>query len=265
MKEIELIIKPDENESEVAEVLVQGKIDGRNYSFLLDSGAASTTLVSDKYIGNLETFKKSTAHGVFSSSEEDLIKISKIEIGPINMECVEVKRLNKEYISARNLVGMDVLKDFSFELCFDKSRMVINPELYDANYQELVLGKKYHPYIELFLQEIRANAVWDTGAGVTVVDLNFIKENPNSFEEVEKSKGVDYTGAGQETPMFIMKTPKIADIEFPSHKVAGVDLSYVNRTTEIPMDIILGYSTLSKANWFMDFPNKKWAILKMIG
>jgi predicted aspartyl protease len=264
MKEIELIIKPDVNESEVAEVLVQGKIDGIDYSFLLDTGAASTTLVNDEYIGKLETLKKSTAHGVFSSSEEDLIKISKIEIGPISMDCVEVKRLNKKHRSARNLVGMDILKDFSFEFCFQKNKMIINPELYDVNFQKLVLGKKYHPYVELFLQEIKANAVWDTGAGITVVDLNFIKANPNSFEEIETSKGIDSTGAEQESPLFIIKTPKIADTVFPSHKVAGVDLSYVNGTTEKPMDIILGYSTLSKANWFLDFPNKRWAILKMI-
>jgi len=30
-------------------------------------------------------------------------------------------------------------------------------------------------------------------------------------------------------------------------------------------DLILGYSTLSKANWLFDFPRKKWAISKLLG
>lgn len=263
MKEIELIIKPDENEREVAEVLIQGKINGRDYCLLLDTGAASTTLVSDNYIDQLECLKKSQAHGVFSSSEEDVIKVSSIEIGPICKHFIEVKRLHKNY-TARNLVGMDILKDYSYAFCFDQNKLVINPELNDANYQELVLGKRHHPYVDVFFQEIKANAVWDTGAGITVVDLNFIYAHPNFFEEIETSNGMDSTGAVKESPIFIMKSTKIADREFPSHKVAGVDLSHVNKTTEIPMNMILGYSTLSKANWLFDFPNKKWAVLKKL-
>ena len=262
MKVIELIIRPDETESEVAEVFVEGKVDGRNYRFLFDTGASSTRLVSDDYIGKLVSLTKSTAHGVFSSIDEETVKLLKIEIGPINKEYIEVKRLNTNYSGAKSLVGMDILKDYSYEFCFDKNIIIVNPDRCEANDQGLVIGKKYHPYVDVFFQETKATSVWDTGAGITVVNLNFIKENPEFFEEIDKTKGTDSTGATKEGPMFIMKTPKIANIEFPSHKVAGVDLSQVNMTTEIPMDMILGYSTLSKANWFFDFPNKKWAVLR---
>ncbi len=68
-----------------------------------------------------------------------------------------------------------------------------------------------------------------------------------------------------EAPMFIMSAAVIGDTLFPPHKVAGVDLSRVNSTIERPMDLILGYSTLSKANWLFDFPGKRWAISKRLG
>jgi hypothetical protein len=67
-----------------------------------------------------------------------------------------------------------------------------------------------------------------------------------------------------ETPMFIMSASIIGNHNFPPHKVAGVDLSQVNSTIDIPMDLILGYSTLSQANWLFDFPGKKWAITKLL-
>jgi len=52
---------------------------------------------------------------------------------------------------------------------------------------------------------------------------------------------------------------------FPPHRVAGVDLSHVNSTIEVRMDMILGYGTLRKANWLFDFPRKRWAITKRLG
>jgi hypothetical protein len=39
----------------------------------------------------------------------------------------------------------------------------------------------------------------------------------------------------------------------------------VNATIEVPMDLILGYSTLNKAHWLFDFPGQRWAVLKRLG
>jgi hypothetical protein len=65
--------------------------------------------------------------------------------------------------------------------------------------------------------------------------------------------------------MFIMSATTIGNQLFPPHRVAGVDLSHVNSTVEMPMDLIVGYSTLSLANWWFDFPRKRWAISKQLG
>jgi hypothetical protein len=68
-----------------------------------------------------------------------------------------------------------------------------------------------------------------------------------------------------ETPMFIMAETTIGGHTFPPRRVAGVDLSQVNATIEVPMDLILGYSTMRKANWLFDFPQRKWAISRWLG
>ena len=40
-----------------------------------------------------------------------------------------------------------------------------------------------------------------------------------------------------ETPMFVMTATVIGEAEFPPHKVAGVKLSQVNSTVEVPIGL----------------------------
>jgi hypothetical protein len=43
-----------------------------------------------------------------------------------------------------------------------------------------------------------------------------------------------------------------------------VDLSHVDAHAELPMDLILGYTTLRQAHWVFDFPRKRWAISQRV-
>ncbi len=267
MNGFDLIIKPDEDDSEAAEVLVDGTIDGKPYRFLLDTGAARSSVKFDAYTATFESSEKSSSSGVFASSSNELITVPGIEVGPISRKNFTITRTAETAPDLNNLIGMDLLKDYSCHFFFDENRVLVdNKDESEANYpfQELFLDKKYHPYVEVGFGESKANAVWDTGAGITVVDLSLIKRLPDFFEEVGQSSGTDSTGFKMETPMFEMAATRIGNQHFPAHKVAGVDLSQVNSTIEVPMDLILGYSTLSKANWLFDFPGKRWAITKML-
>jgi hypothetical protein len=115
------------------------------------------------------------------------------------------------------------------------------------------------------LGAVTVRAVWDTGASLTVVDLGLVHRHPDHFQEDGTSVGYDATGTPQATPMFRMAATVISHTPFPPLRVAGVDLSQVNATIEVPMDLILGYNTLSKANWLFDFPRRQWAITKQLG
>ena len=75
----------------------------------------------------------------------------------------------------------------------------------------------------VYVGEVQANTVWDTGAGITIADQTFIERHPALFQPIGQSTGKDSTGASVETPMFIMAAVTIAAHQFPPHKVAGVD------------------------------------------
>ncbi|GHO67458.1 hypothetical protein KSC_063500 [Ktedonobacter sp. SOSP1-52] len=265
MNGFDLIIKPDEEDSDAAEVLVDGTIGGSPYRFLLDTGAATSSITSDDYTSTFDCIEKRDSSGVFAAGHLELIRVPMIELGPICKHNVLLSRVEANHSVRANLIGMDLLKDSCCYFLFDEQRVVIQDEPESSSpFQELILDKKFHPYVTLRFGEIEAAAVWDTGAGITLADMSFIKKYPAFFQEVGQSQGTDSTGAQVETPLFIMTSPIIGNYAFSPHKVAGVDLPHVNSHIDIPMDLILGYTTLRQANWLFDFPRKRWAISKRV-
>ena len=145
--------------------------------------------------------------------------------------------------------------------------MLLSSDPPDAaiDWQPLVMDARHHPYVDLRCGDQRAQAVWDTGASLTVVDQGFIERHPALFDAsrtVERHRR-DRHGSGN------------ADVHdggvqhrtlrLPALRVAGVDLAAVNATIEIPMDAILGYNLLSRADWWFDFPRQRWAIARSVG
>jgi hypothetical protein len=265
MRELRLVIEPDAEEPEAAEVYVNGSVGDRPYRFLLDTGAARTSLVVDDYTSSFESVEKSASSGVFASSSDDVITVPRLQVGPILRQNFAVVQAFETTPNMRNLIGMDVLKDHRCHFQFNDSRVLIDPDdEIDFPMHPLLMDKKFHPYVDVQFGGVTAKAVWDTGAGITIVDMNFLQRHPELFERAGESSGTDSKGATQVTPMFTVAEPMIGGVMFSRHRVAAVDLSQVNATLEIPMDFILGYSTLRQANWLFDFPRRQWGISKRL-
>jgi hypothetical protein len=263
MSEINLIIVPDPEEVEAAEVCVDGSAGRRPYRFLLDTGAAISSLKFDDYTAGFASAEQNHSSGVFASHSEDLITVPDLTVGPISRPDFTLVRQSREAGDTRNLVGMDFLKDNRLHFLFHEQRVLIDPQAESGwNLEELVMDKRFHPYLPMSWGEVTAQAVWDTGAGATIVDMNFARNNPALFEEIGSSSGTDSTGTRLETPLFTMAAPVIGLTAFPPLKVAGVELGAVNNRIEIPMDLILGYNALVKADWYFDFPARQWAITR---
>jgi len=260
-----LIILPDEEEPEAAEVLVDGSVGGRPYRFLLDTGAAQSAILSDDYTATFAAVERRASSGVFASGSEDVILAPSIALGPIVQRDFPVTRLAENTPHRRNLIGMDLLKDFSCHFLFDKNLAEIDAEDPETlSYHDLALDSRFHPYVPLRFDAVTASAVWDTGAGITVADMGFIARHPALFQAAGQSQGTDSTGASVATPMFTMLGARVGEVALPPLRVAGVDLSAVNATIETPMDIIIGYNLMRAANWLMDFPRRRWAISKRL-
>jgi len=262
MPVINLFIQPDTDCPEAAEVFVDVKIGERDYRFLLDTGAAVSHLQYDSYTSTFPCASKREISGAFSRRTGDLIIVPYMSFGLISRNNVMLVRAAPDAQNVGNLFGMDLLRDFNCSFYFDKSMLILNEKASSYTcYQPLVLDNKSHPYIEVILVNVAVRAAWDTGAGMTVVDLGFANNHPELFRQAGHTEGTDSGGISAEIPVFFMAPITIGGVEFPEQRVVGIDLAPMRAKTNIQLELIIGYSTMRRANWAIQFPHRRWAIL----
>jgi hypothetical protein len=262
----DLIVVPDAEDEDAFLVFADGTIDGWPYRFLLDTGAARTCVRFDDHTGSFSPVGTSASSGLFATGPRtDVIVVPRLELGPIARTEVPVARGPSTGPHAGNLIGMDVLKDHRCHFRFAEMRVLVDPpdDPPPPSIQPLHLDPTNHPNVDVRFGADVAHAAWDTGAGITIVDLGLVHRHPDAFRQAGESRGTDSTGATMPSPIFVMATAVIGGLPFPPHTVAGVDLSPVNARIETPMDVELGYITLSRADWWFDFPGHRWAVTKL--
>lgn len=263
MLTVPLVVTPDPDDPGCADVTVDGSIDGRPYRFILDTGAARTQVVSDEFTSGFPAVGNSSSRGVFAAANDVLIDVQELTVGPMTRSPMRITRTEPGQPGARNLLGMDLLKDHRCHFSYQRQRLDIGPDKYGSNVAPLHLDNKGHPYVDVhFPLGVLAQTVWDSGAGITIVDQGFLSKHSSSFREVEPSTGTDGTGTKVQTPTFIMSNVVIGGLQFAPHRVACVDLAPANENLALPMDLILGYTTLSQADWLLDFPRREWAVTR---
>jgi hypothetical protein len=263
MKHVDLLTQFDDETRECASLYVDGFVQGEKCEFLLDTAAAKTTLKLDTFSALLASVGAKESSGVFGRATYDLVKIESLNVGAIQTRDIVISRAMKGGVD-RNLLGMDVLKDFCLYFKFREDKIILDRgAMPSLRLQELFVDSGFIPYVPVQCGSKDGQAVWDTGASVTLADINFVAKNPEMFEKLGSSMGTDSTGTSFETPTFLMKALTIGGESFAPHKIVGVDLSHVNAKIERPMDFILGYSTLRQADWIFDFPNRQWGVSKL--
>lgn len=260
MQDIPLVIVPDPDEPAAAEVLVDGTLDGRPRRFLLDTGAARSQILADPYTADMATVSHEASFGAVAETTNELIRISELSVGPLLARDLDVVRVAADQPGARDLLGMDVLASACCRFDLVRQRLRVEASPHPDATLPLTMDERKHCYVELGWTDARAQACFDTGAGLTVVDQAFIDKHPLLFEPAGSSTGIDATGASIETPMFLMAGPVIGGAQFAAHAVAAIDLAPVNATLDLPMDLILGYPAIRQASWIFDFPARRWSL-----
>lgn len=268
--EISLIVEDGVRANDSSTMYVQGFVGDKPYKFVLDTGAARTTIANDDFTATFKSESKTTTAGAFAKLQNDRITVPKIQVGPLFQSGLAIDRMEKgTEKNKRNLLGMDFLRMYAFYFLFDENKLVpLKPDQVknEVKYQKLFMGERFHPYVDLAWKNgVAAKGVWDTGASITVFDSSFIAKNPGLFKRAGSSKGSDSSGTTEkDTDLFEMEAFSLGGQSFPRIKVVGIDLSVPNSTVKTKMDFILGNNVIRKANWVFDFPRKRWAILKLL-
>lgn len=263
MSKIKLNIINEPDDYECAQVRVDATVEGDEFDFLLDTGAALSRIRKSEFTIQYPKVKSHASSSVLSKSNEDLIRIPSLKLGPILKENVEFTRVDASHEQV-NLIGMNILKSYAFHFDFQNNTLEVNPDgrKYASKVNDLFMDEAGHPYIPAFLGEKECSTVWDTGSSITLVDTKIITEYPKYFRKIGESEGTDANGNKVMTSTYLLVNLTIDGKLFPPHHVAALDLSDVNANLEKPMEMILGYSTFQHADWWFDFPLKKWKITR---
>jgi predicted aspartyl protease len=258
MAELTLIIEPDQDEPSFASVYVDGTIAGRRYRFILDTGAARTRLPRDEYTATLPSAGTDSSAGAFGVETRDpLVTVTDLTAGPLRAARLDVGLTG----NGPNLLGMDVLGEHRCVFRCDAGLLAVDEPARTEASLDLLVGERGHPYVDLCWPGATARAVWDTGAGPTLVNRDFWLAHPDLFEEAGSASGTDSTRTQMETPLLRMAGPVIGGRQFDTHLVVAVDLSAANSALDHPMDLIVGYPTIRQTDWLFDFPARRWDII----
>lgn len=254
---VPLVVEPDPDDADCAVLCVDGEIAGRACRFILDTGAARSQVVADGNTLRPAQAQPGVATGVFGSSPTSTAVVPEVRVGAVVAVDLEVHLVTPDHPLPRNLLGLDVLSSHSLALDFDRGTVTFDePAPERAVPQPLQLGDHSHPHVDVRWGDVTGRAVWDTGAGMTIVSTDFWRAHPELFTWTGTTTGTDANGQQQETPTYVVHGCDIAGLPFRSHPIAVVDLAQMGATG---IDLILGYTTMCQANWHVDFPRRTWA------
>lgn len=198
----------------------------------------------------------------------DLIEITDFYVSSdFQMDNFVVRRCPSEDTSmddsiiSESLLGLNVLREkvIHFDFVSNSLNAVasIPSVLTRHKTQNEVRG---HISIEMKNSNQDVYGIWDTGAGLTSVDEDFVKANPQHFTFIQDIIGGD--GSGVQIPMKLYKAHEIeiGGIKFSNEYVIAFDFAPIRPYFNKNVQFVIGYNIITKANWYFDFNNNDWSV-----
>ena len=254
MVPVVLRVEPDEEFEECALLCVDGTVSGRRHRFVLDSGSATTQIADPGALIPASVVDEDMAEGLFGRATVELVDLPDLTVPGLTAGRRTVHRLRTGGAGARSLLGLDVLGDHA--LLLDGPAATLHTTVAGGLSADLPLdrGVRGHCHLPVALPGGGVvQAMWDTGADITVVDRELVTSHPDLFTAVGSASGTDAMGATAITEICRMQGYSIADVPFAGHLVAVADLPE-------PVELVLGHPTLRQAIWSMDLPSGRWAV-----
>lgn len=160
------------------------------------------------------------------------------------------------------LLGMDVLGSHRCDFHFDRPRIELDGPLPpNPSWFPLTTDPHRTPTVDVSWGDTRSTAVWDTGAGVTLVDRTWASSHPEVVViGTASGRGTDVTGAQASHPWGTLAACRIGGREFGGQVCGVVDFSVLNATLASPIEVVLGLPLITQASWCMDFPGHRWTL-----
>ncbi|XAS75732.1 hypothetical protein V3G39_13870 [Dermatophilaceae bacterium Sec6.4] len=250
MLRVPLKVVLDDEDPRQASVFVELQVDGQPVEALLDSGAARSAILERPDLTPWVVRDPST--GVFGVHADQQHAQVAVRFAGQDLGSIDVEVVPGDHGAHGALVGQDVLSRFRCEYRLGDAVLILDGNLPQPAHP-IHVGLRRHVYLPVtWPTGESADAVFDTGASVTVVDQRFAAQHPRLFTHEGVSEGTDSTGTVLQVPMAQMSAVHLLGAEFGPSLAAVVDLSAANAIIDRRMDLILGWPLLSQGAFVID-------------
>jgi hypothetical protein len=248
--------------SDSGEAFIACIFDGDRRLCFVDTGSAMTLLAGPEALStntNRETFHFQGASGI--PHEAEIIKIHSATVDGVEFRDVKLGRIEAQD-GVKSALGLDLLGRQPFSVSFRRG-----PSLHLAPLKPrkvlstLKVGAHRLFCIPVAIGETDTFAMWDTGAGMTVVDEAFITAHPAKFKRTDDFQTAT-DGAGNSLPVksYRMKKMKVGGRTFRNLRVVSTDLSVLRGSGNPPVDAVIGFNLIRKCDWYFNSGEKVWSV-----
>ncbi len=261
MATVRLVLANDPVDAEAIDVWVDGLVGDAPVRFRLDTGAAHCIVPLLDSTQNLTVTGVDSGVGLSGTGlGDDEVVVPRLCLGELVIEDVAATR-SVAGSPLTPLLGMTALGRFRCEFRFSDLQLELDgrtsPDTGD--WFELTSHVGTQPMVPVDFETVVALACWDTGAGLSAVDVDFAQSHPQLFEPVRATRGVDASGVEMPSQLCRMASFRVGGIAIESSACAIVDMGPLNAALEQPISFVLGMPAIVQADWTFDFPQRRWS------
>ena len=234
-------------------------IDGHRQRMILDSGARLTSVVCDDRTVQYPALRSVETGGAFGhSAPVDMIRPEKLEMGPLVFAGPTLERTTDR--RANNLLGIDLLSQKPFQVDLRHARLNLVGSLTGTSGQPLRRLNSTHIAVPLKLGDGNFEALFDTGAEITVIDLSVVQAYPHLFLLTRTEKGIDSTGRKLNTSIYRVDALQVGALQLHQVEMAAFDFGEEFRGKLEGAALILGNNVIYQGRWSFDIPSLRWSV-----
>lgn len=248
---------PDRDDPEAFSLTLDAVVDGDPLTLTLDTGTPRTRLTRQPGA----PIATEHTQGVLGAARVGRA-VAEVALPGVPGQRLEIETVERDLPGARALLGLDYLSATTFGLSVVRRSLEIGtPPPHGAPVSTHLPSEAPHLLVPLTTAEGSVfAAVFDTGAGITVLDSAFADEHPEWFSDHSSATGTDAAGHQVSTPVAHMHGTAIGDHPLQPHRVAFLDLRAQTAHLRQPLDVILGLPAIAQFDWWFDVEQRTWAV-----
>ncbi len=236
--------------------------DNHRDTCFLDTGSAFSAVVHNDFTAPYPSegtigFGGATGTPAFG----EWIRIGAFSFAGLSVSNAKVVRYPESGTVFRSTIGIDQLQPHRILLDVSRQSMQLLPSG-EASATYFQLRPERAGLISLPIQfgNTSIQALWDTGAGLSAVDTQYVETHPEEFEFIsELGNGTDVTGSPVQLRLYRAKRIELASNVLSNVSVLAISFSTIHRHFPTDVRFIIGFNVISACRWDMDLPNKEWA------